>query len=339
MVEKWKNLEDCVWKRSLRTWDKNQLNEIFSLIQQISLEERQDSIKWSASPQSYSSKKGYSIIMGLDNSGVDEWRKIWNYRIPPKILIFLWKSFHGVLPLKKLLKERMTGVLDSSCSLCAKDDETREHLFWDCQTVKSIWSTFFDWWNISRSVTQRNGNFFQIIRLVKGTELKIAWSTSVIALLWTIWIARNKLVYRNTKWELDQVIWLVKIRAFKWLQAANKRNMGLENFWQVNPRGACLLFNKKHRRMDYIWCNSTVIGFSDGSWKITNGGSKRSGIGGCITDLEGNLLYIFSGPCLANSPLEAEREALLFLFQRIKDNSNLQGILTLCTDSKIVRNQ
>lgn len=230
----------------------------------------------------------------------------------------------------------MTCVLDSSCSFCAKEDENGEHLFWNCHIVKTIWSAFFDWWNISRSVTQGSGNFFQIIRLVKGTELKIAWSTSVIALFWTIWLARNELVYRNTKWEVDQVIWLVKIRAFKWLQAANKLNMGLENLWQVNPRGACLLFNKKHRRMDYIWCISTVKGFSDGSWKITNDGSKGSGIGGCITDLEGNLVYIFYGPCLANSPLEAEREALLFLFQRIKENSNLQDIFTLCTDSKVL---
>lgn len=101
MVKKWKSLEDCVWKRSLRTWEKNQLKEIFSLIQQISLEERHDSIKWSASPQSYSSKKGYSTIMGLDNSGVDEWRKIRTYRVPPKILIFMWKFFYEVLPIKK----------------------------------------------------------------------------------------------------------------------------------------------------------------------------------------------------------------------------------------------
>ena len=65
-------------------------------------------------------------------------------------------------------------------------------------------------------------------------------------------------------------------------------------------------------------------------------GSIRCGIGGCSTDLEGNLLFIFSGPSHAKSPLEAEREALIFLFLRIKENLALSGFYTLCTDSKIL---
>ena len=106
--------------------------------------------------------------------------------------------------------------------------------------------------------------------------------------------------------------------------------------WKVNPRGAFLLFNKNYRRMDYIWCNSTFIGFSDGAWKLKSDGSISCGIGGCITDLKGNLLFIFFGQGHARSPLEAKMEALLFLFLKIKENSQLSRIYTICTDSKLL---
>lgn len=202
--------------------------------------------------------------------------------------------------------------------------------------IKRVWQAFFEWWNIHRNAAQGNGNFCQIIKLVKGVELQMAWTTSVIALLRTIWLARNELIYGKKKWEGSQLIWLTKIRAFKWILAADKINIGLEQLWEVNPRGACLHFNKKHCRMDYIWCNSTAIGFSDGSWKIAENGSKRSGIGGCITDLEGNLIFIFSGPSSANNPLETEREALLFLFQKFKEIPQVNGVFTLYIDSRIL---
>ena len=160
--------------------------EIYSLVLQETLGERSDVIRWSAQPQPYNSRLGYNVIMGLDDSSIAHWRKVWNFKVPPKIQIFLWKYFHNILPLKIMLSSRVHANMDSICSLCQAGEESREHLIWECPLVKRVWILFLDWWNVGRNVLQSQGNFFQLIQLVRGSELKVAWSTSLIALLWTI---------------------------------------------------------------------------------------------------------------------------------------------------------
>lgn len=73
------------------------------------------------------------------------------------------------------------------------------------------------------------GQFFDMIRLINGNELRVAWSTALIAMLWTIWLARNEKIYKKSKWEEEKLVWLVKIRSYKWLLAVDKMNLGLES--------------------------------------------------------------------------------------------------------------
>ncbi|WOH15395.1 hypothetical protein DCAR_0934933 [Daucus carota subsp. sativus] len=277
--------------------------------------------------------------MGLDDSFTSHWRKVWSLRIAPKISLFLWKYQHDILPIQKVLNSRVPLKFSPNCSLCGIEEESRAHLFWNCYLVRKVWIVFLDWWSLNRNVMNGHGDLFLLFRCLKGVALREAWHTSVIALLWTIWLARNERIFSKQDWNEEKLVWLIKIRAFEWLLAAGKMARGLESLWKVNPRGSCLLFNKKHKGRDFIWCNTNFIGYSDGSWKLLPDNSVRCGVGCCITDLEDNLIFIFSSPGKANSPLEAEREALLFLYTQIIQSSQLHGIFTLCTNSKVLEKQ
>ena len=167
--------------------------------------------------------------MGLDNSCINHWKKVWSFKVPPKISIFFWKYFHDILPLKKLLNERITCGIEVVCSLCGVGEESKDHLFWRCPIVHNTWKLFLDWWSIKKSVLNGQGQFFDMIRLINGNELRVAWSTALIAMLWTIWLVRNDKIYKKSKCEEEKLVWLVKIRSYKWLLAVGKMNLGLES--------------------------------------------------------------------------------------------------------------
>lgn len=82
---------------------------------------------------------------------------------------------------------------------------------------------------------------------------------------------------------------------------------------------------------DMVWWNAEFLALTDGAWKIHNNGCL-AGIGGCIMDREGNLLYIFSGPSKAISPRESEQEAIIFAFKSFIRQNSIKGRLQIKTD-------
>ncbi|WOG87927.1 hypothetical protein DCAR_0207160 [Daucus carota subsp. sativus] len=256
------------WRRPLREWEQEQAEELLSCFSHINLGNGYDAIKWPYRDQAYSTRLGYKLIMGLDDSFTNHWRKVWCLRIPPKISLFLWKYQHDILPIQKVLNSRVPLKFSPNCSLCGIERESREHLFWNCYLVRKVWIIFYDWWSLNRNVMNGHGDLLLLLRCLKGVALREAWHTSVIALLWTIWLARNERIFSKQDWNEEKLTWLIKTRAFEWLLAAGKMAKGLESLWKVNPRGSCLLFNKKHKGGDFMWCNANFIGYSDGSWKL-----------------------------------------------------------------------
>lgn len=61
--------------------------------------------------------------------------------------------------------------------------------------------------------------FWSASRIYKGSNLKIFWNLVLCAGLWTIWLARNELVFNYKALDLKSLIILVKIRASKWILA------------------------------------------------------------------------------------------------------------------------
>lgn len=80
--------------------------------------------------------------------------------------------------------------------------------------------------------------------------------------------------------------------------------------------------------MDYI-------GFIDGSWKKDEYNNISAGMGGLIMNRKKQILFQFSGPTLASSPLEAEVKALLFLHDKFL-SSSIVGFIHFYTDSMLI---
>ncbi|GAV91737.1 zf-RVT domain-containing protein [Cephalotus follicularis] len=91
-------------------------------------------------------KSAYKVAnnMGLSESGdqpdqeeggeanVTIWKFIWKLHLRRKIENFMWRAFHGALHLKVNLVCRGMDA-QTHCSICLNDDETTQHLFFECE--------------------------------------------------------------------------------------------------------------------------------------------------------------------------------------------------------------
>ncbi|KAK1388955.1 hypothetical protein POM88_017133 [Heracleum sosnowskyi] len=118
-----------------------------------------------------------------------------------------------------------------------------------------------------------------ILALVRGSNLKQAWEIVVSSTFWT----------------------------YGW------QGMKLDTLWKVNPEG-CIFLSNKHKRSElFLGWNTSLVGYSDGSFKELENGTMMSGMGGILLNNKDEIIFVFSGKCNSSSPVEAELESIFFL--------------------------
>ena len=147
-------------------------------------------------------EKGFSVkIMykGLDPSPAIEfpYRSVWNPVVPPKIGFFAWEATWGkVLLLDQLKRHGMTFA--NICFLCEEDEETIDHLLIHYKSAKTLWNLFLSIigasWVFPRSVLP---TLLAWQGAAVGKKRKKIWMTAPLCLFWTLWCARNRLVFEN----------------------------------------------------------------------------------------------------------------------------------------------
>lgn len=170
-------------------------------------------------------------------------------------------------------------------------------------------------------------------KIFVGAKLAQIWDLTLSAAMWTIWLARNELVFEQTMVKIKNMIMLLKLRSFKWSLAWGGLSGDLQNLWLVNPMGAFLLHCRKCNEKGPIWWNSEYIGFADGSWERSGDGHIKSGVGGVLIDNIKNIIFNFSGCSKALNPLLAEKEAILQLHSHFRSSHLKNCSLQIYSDS------
>ena len=131
--------EDNPWKwKSLSSFnipinDRTKLEEILQN-RKIYLNNKEDKLRWAISNDgTYKVKEGYNVILNSQR-----WEEIsipmnlcWDPAILPKVGIFLWAALqNSILTADRIKKMGFEGP--SRCPLCKKDNETTDHLLFQC---------------------------------------------------------------------------------------------------------------------------------------------------------------------------------------------------------------
>ncbi|KAK1389926.1 hypothetical protein POM88_018104 [Heracleum sosnowskyi] len=217
---------------------------------------------------------------------------------------------------------RLTNVVaDMVCLFCNNGLEEIEHLLWSCGYSKKVWKEVLEWWGLSNKWNSaQRYNFWEWINWFDDRKMKEAWAIVIAPTLWSLWLNRNLKMFQSLHYKEEDVFFLIKLRAQKWCQAIESLQDDYVRLWPVHPMGAISGSVRADRR-DVVDKDFNFIGYSDGSVKLENDGSFSAGIGGYLKGMEGNLVYIFSGPVETLSSMLAELYAVIHLVRAVSGRS------------------
>ncbi|EOY27006.1 Uncharacterized protein TCM_028962 [Theobroma cacao] len=162
-------------------------------------------------------------IMVLQRDRVEDrtWRNIWKNLMPYRIEIFCWQVLHERVAVKQeLAKKNLIDQEAAVCGLFKNESELVRHLFFHCLEVWHVWMRWCSEWGVTWVVLEDlviSFNTWNAGPVRKG-EFKI-WCMAFYAILWSVWLYRNDMVFRRATWNADQVFELVKLKVATWAQA------------------------------------------------------------------------------------------------------------------------
>ncbi|GKC39114.1 RNA-directed DNA polymerase, eukaryota, reverse transcriptase zinc-binding domain protein [Tanacetum coccineum] len=124
----------------------NQFEALGEAIRNVSLTDQSDSWTWSIGV-------GYSVASTrvlvdekLLDSSLEATR--WIRYIPIKVNVFLWRLNLNKLPSRVNLDRKGIEVSSLLCPTCQIDVETVNHIFFNCEMAKDLWSLLAKWWEL-----------------------------------------------------------------------------------------------------------------------------------------------------------------------------------------------
>lgn len=125
--------------------------------------------------------------------------------------------------------------IDSLCPWCGQTEEDIDHLFFECELANWGWDAFKSWWHVSFLVTSRAHIWKEIFSRFKVAKFRQAWKMSIAATIWTIWLARNDVVFNNLRISKTEISRVLIYRTFKWALANSWLEGTMERDWCLNP--------------------------------------------------------------------------------------------------------
>lgn len=184
------------FRRTLRGDAFNRWLELVGRLVTVQLTDDKDVFVWGlGTNKKFTVKSLYSDLM--KQVGVPARGAFWKLKIPLKIKIFLWYLWKGVVLTKdNLAKRRWQGSL--KCCFCSSS-ETIQHLFFDCQLARNVWSVVCITFGIQPPVSFAHmlGSWMRVFPAKSRNQCLVG----VAALPWAIWLNRNEVVFQraNTK--------------------------------------------------------------------------------------------------------------------------------------------
>ncbi|KAK2365713.1 Ribonuclease H superfamily protein [Trifolium repens] len=172
----------------------------------------QDELLWPHTTDgSYSVKSGYHAAVEWEgNSQVGSstsntnptWHYLWKQKIPPKHAHLIWRILHHALPVRDNLNNR--GVKCSPiCPRCSRGLETIDHMFMNCEWAKVIW--FGSPMCIKFNNRDNHLSFSDwLANILTNSDNKCV--TNVSSLIYSMWHARNMLIFQEKDIPVTAVI-------------------------------------------------------------------------------------------------------------------------------------
>lgn len=256
-----------------------------------------DKIAWlKTSSGEYTTKSGYWTAYALAERDVGgtfqanlDWNScVWKNKVAPKIKLFLWKIFQGALPVGERLAARNITA-DPLCKRCG-GTESIHHLLFHCEFAQRIWaSASFSPTIDSSGLIDLAVNWSDLMDLTCLPPTGIPSNELIPWLLWSIWNARNNLLFNKKTTSPEAVVTKATASAREWLAAQETAPVKKQSTMQRGqPLANCFKLQ------------------TDAAWREDVG---TAGLEWCVT--KNSVRSVFGAHCFfVASPLIAEASAM-----------------------------
>ncbi|KAK5841578.1 hypothetical protein PVK06_003899 [Gossypium arboreum] len=127
------------------------------------------------------------------------------------------------IPTKDFLVKRRVHQQNimNVCPWCEREQEKADHLFFKCNFIVGFWRRIFNWWEVGWKMVSGFEEFYSLCFNAKlhGT-IKNLWLKAIAASCWSVWLARNEMVFERKVLSMDTLIFHSKMKALLWVRAA-----------------------------------------------------------------------------------------------------------------------
>ena len=237
-------------------------------------------------------------------------QEIWKCaNIPPRIQVFGWRLMRGAIATGMRAAARSKHI-DQKCIRCGKDEDDF-HLFFECKFVQAVWFASSLGLRVE-GLQQLDTEHIQeiIYYILTYYNNKDAFPT-ILSILWSIWKARNDLLFNKTICSPLQVLYKAKaIQAEKEIiPNVNAQRLPINENTEKEP-------NHSEPEWSNTGTDSNI--FTDAAWKCNktslNVDITQKDMAGIRIYFEGDgedhqAIYI-QAAAYANSALQAEAQAM-----------------------------
>ena len=123
--------------------------------------------------------------------GSEIWARIWKFRLPNKIKVFIWRACHNILPTLNRLRQRRI-IENALCPICMQALETIIHALWECGAARDVWAGY-----PQRALQKGLTAQVSVLQLVEVLMQRLPEDALEVFLVqsWLLWHRRNRVVH------------------------------------------------------------------------------------------------------------------------------------------------
>jgi hypothetical protein len=236
----------------LFAWENDLVVQLKDLLASVMLVPEGDVWRWLPDEEGmFSVKSTYLLIENclcptevLDEEVRLVFEHIWESPAPSKVIAFSWQLLYDRIPTTSNLDYQ--GIIPPDalreCVACVGRLESSSHLFLHCPFAMRVWYDIFRWLGVIIVILPSVALLFEMVRGSGRNNKKLSQGLLMIwhVTIWSIWKARNSVIFANGVLDPSVLVDEVKVLSWKWSLARLNLRPCLYYEWLWDP-GDCLL--------------------------------------------------------------------------------------------------
>jgi ribonuclease HI len=221
-------------------------------------------------------------------------QEIWKCdNIPPRVQVFGWRLLRGALATGMRAGARSKHI-DPTCSRCGKKEDDF-HLFFDCKFSQAVWFASPLGLRVEGLNHMENTQIQDIIHYILVSSKNKDTLKIVLSILWSIWKARNDLLFNKINCSPLQVLFKAKAIQLEKEEAQTRKDRKVRSCQTTS---------------DWSRSESGLNIYTDAAWKDGDH-SLKAGIGIYLDwNREDHKAIYMQASSSATSALQAETQAM-----------------------------